>query len=69
MTLPESLSLVLYSYKKKTCLKFRVKIKEKDLVLESILYFLIFIPKKSLNKVFTSNHNLFSEFKNLVLQM
>ena len=43
--------------------------KEKDLHLESVLDFLIFIPNKSLNKVFTSNHNLFSEFKNLVLQM
>ena len=69
MTLPESLSLVFYRYKKKFCLKFRVKMKEIDLHLESVLDFLIFIPKKSSNKVFTSNHNLFSEFKNFVLQM
>ena len=69
MTLPESLSLVLYRYKKKFCLKFRLKMKEKDLHLESVLDFLIFIPKKPLNKAFTSNHILFSEFKNLVLQM
>ena len=66
MTLPESLFLLLYKYKEKFCLKFRVKMKEEDLHLESVLDFLIFIPKKSLNKVFTANHNLFSEFKNLV---
>ena len=69
MTLPESLSLVLHRYKKKFCLKFKVKMKEKDLHLESVVDFLIFIPKKSLNKAFISNHIFFYEFKNLVLQM